>query len=423
MSSAYHIKFLLDTGKYEEAQELVDKILGRGLSHEDEIDMHIQNANIKIRLGNFLGGREEFKNAESKARRYRLQNWLNRALTGLGWAYRLVGDTVNASKHYSEAYKISLEIGDNKRRAQLLNNMALLSSYQREYGDAIKHCNNAEKLWQRLGEDRGLGALYVVYGDIYRRSQRYELALDYYQQANTIFQPQNDVEWLSQVYAGIGATNVLAGEARRGRKNLEKALSFKIAKDQALILHWLGRACLEEGTGLRNIKKAAGYFDEGYHVAKSLPDLPSQLHNLWGLIWMDILRNEHSRIKWFKEEYKEFQNEWQGVTYTVAEGFVNKFLGDISFRDLSKSSIDQSLDYYKKALPIIAEEIRYGPHQLKSVLEGIEKRMKRLDADSKTLIRFGKTFFDLWVREDLDQVHLEALDYFIAWKGGEYSDA
>ena len=78
---------------------------------------------------------------------------------------------------------------------------------------------------------------------------------------------------------------------------------------------------------------------------------------------------------------------------------------------------------YKKALPIIAEEIRYGPHQLKSVLEGIEKRMKRLNADSKTLIRFGKTLFDLWVREDLDQVHLEALDYFIAWKGGEYSDA
>ncbi len=412
------VKFLLDDGEYSNAKKLTSEVLERNLKPEQNIDMLIQLANIKIRLGDFSGGVETFKKATKNSREENLTHWLNRALTGLGWGYRLIGRLDKAHQHYREALALSISLGDTKREAMLLNNLALVSAYQSNYKAAKGFCRQAERLWHTLREDRGLGALYVVYGEMYRRDERYDQALQYYQLALDIFQPQDDKEWLSQVYGGIGATDILRGEPEKGKAHLQKALELKIAKDKAWLSHWLGRAILEQGENQVTIDAAKKAFKESYDEGKGLPDLHYQLHSLWALARIDTLNEDSSQFQWFIDEYNEYKQKRPDVFYPSAEALLRKFLGDLA---LNNTDFAQAIKYYREAFPLLAEHITYGPYQLQNQLDYIDQKLSEMKVPQETIKELGDSSQKMWEEKGLDE-NL-TLRYFLRWKKGEAGHA
>jgi simple sugar transport system substrate-binding protein len=407
------VKYYLDGGEYERANELARQLLASpDLADEDRIDTYIQQANIEVRRGRYRDGIDLFKDAVRLSRSLEWKDWLNRALNGLGWGYRLINDYERALDCYDEALELSVELGDKKREAWLLNNIAWIYTYQGDYHIAEEYCAEAHVLWNEIGEEKGLGALYIVYREIHRRSGRYDLALRYNRNAEEIFARRQDKEWLSQVYGGDGAILVLKEEPEAGEQALEKALEICSAKDRGWLTHWLGRALLEQD----KVEEAKEQFAEGYHFTKELPDFRYQLYCLWGLVLVALRTNDRGSLDWLTAQYEEFRSRPEGSHFPAAEGLLLKSLGDLVLLDPPPGAVEQAVGYYERALPLIAQHISYGEFKLRSQIGDIEQRLANVGASTATIRPLRDCLDDMWRDPDLRKRHPGARLAALSWK-------
>jgi tetratricopeptide (TPR) repeat protein len=407
------VKQYLDGGEYEHANKLAKHLLASpDLPDQDRIDMHIQQANLEMRLGHYHAGIEQFENAVALSRELGWKRWLNRALNGLGWGFRLINDYKEALRHYDEALDLSMELGDTKRQAWLLNNMAWVYTYQGDYHIAEKYCGEAHVLWNELDEERGLGALYVVYREINRRTGRYDLALRYNRAAEEIFARRQDREWLSQIYGGDGAILVLKEEPAAAEMALKKGLKICSAKDRGWLTHWLGRALLAQG----KLDMAKEQFTQGYTFTKELPDFRYQLYCLWGLALVALQQRDSESLEWFRAQYEEFKNRPERADFPAAEGLLLKSFGDLALFEASSEAIEQAIEYYKKALPLIAQHISYGEFGLRPQIADIEHRLVEAGAGPESVQSLRECLDALWRDKDLRIKHLGAMLAAQSWK-------
>ncbi|MDY6876878.1 MAG: tetratricopeptide repeat protein [Chloroflexota bacterium] len=409
-------KNLLDHGKYETGRNLLlDMLDGPGLEPSQQVDMHIQLGNLEIRLGDFGAGLDHFEKAVELSREHNIEDWLTRALNALGWGHRLIGHFEIAIQHYKEALELSMRLQDRKREAWILNNMAFAIAHLGRHKTALNLCDQALDLWRDVDFDRGLGAVHEVYGEVYVLSERFDEALSHYRAALDIFEPSEDREWLSRVYAGCGLAYRLIGDLDSAEAILNKALGIGLGKDKALILHRLAHIYEERG----EIDEAEQYFLDSYDSCDTASEADLQLNNLSDLAEIALHKEQYNRLEEFAARFGEYEREWPNVNFPRAEGTLFKSLGDLALC-ANPDDVDSAWGYYERAFPLLAGRDDLMPYTAQAQLNKLNNLLTARQIPEHTIEELGRRLRELWRREGLDSRQPDALRFFLRWMEGEY---
>jgi tetratricopeptide (TPR) repeat protein len=412
------VKDMLDCGEYQQGKDLLLRMLERveELKPAQQIDMYIQLGNLEIRLGDFRAGLDNFEKAAGLSGQHALKTEQMMALNALGWGNRLVGRFERAMKYYAEALELSIELGDRKREAWILNNMAFATGRLGFHRKALDLCDQALETWKEVDFDRGLGAVHEVYGEVYVLSSDFDKALEHYGLALDVFEPANDQEWLSRVYAGCGLAYRLADDLERAEEALQKALSINVEKDKTMILHRLGHIYRERN----QIDRAEQYFLQSYELCKIAADADLELNNLSDLAEIALYRKQYHRLEEFAERYRVYQAHWSDVNFPRACGTLLKTLGDMALC-ANPGDVENAWGYYKQAFPLLAKYGQLEPYGVRVQLGNLDNLLKEQHIPIATVKELGKRLRSLWKQQELESSYPNALHFFLRWREGAYN--
>lgn len=411
------VKNMLDRGEYQAGKALLLRMLEHTeeLEPSQQIDMYIQLGNLEIRLGDFRAGLSNFEKAVELSGKHTLKSEQMMALNALGWGNRLVGRFERAMKHYEEALELSIELRDRKREAWILNNMAFATGRLGRYKEALGLCDQALDIWKEVDFERGLGAVHEVYGEVYVLSNDFTTSLEHYRDALDIFEPANDHEWLSRVYAGCGLAFRLAGDLESAEEALQEALSRGVEKDKTMILHRLAHVYLEKN----NIDKAEQYFEQSYDLAKIVAEADLELNNLSDLAEIALRKQQYHRLQEFTDKYQSYQAHWPDVNFPRACGTLLKTLGDMALC-ATPDDVDNAWGYYKQAFPLLAKHGQLAPYSVRVQLGNLNDLLKEQTIPVDTIKELGKRLRGLWKQQGLGSSYPNALHFFLRWREGAY---
>jgi len=407
---------LIDDGQYPRAKELLLEMLGREeISPEQHVDISIQLGNVEIRLGNFEEGITYFADAVKQSVQNNLEELLIAAENALGWAHRLVGDWAEAAAHYKSALRRSLGSEDKHQRALILNNLGYVIGLQptEEEDVALPLCKQALEIWQELGYARGVGQVLCTKGEILRFHNRLAESLEYFNEAAQIFEPANDLEWLSNVYCGRGIVQFLLDNLEAAQFDLEKAREIGLRRDEPRYLHYLGHVALAQD----NIEEARDLFKESYDVSQVTHDLYFEVNSLGDLANIATIQREFNRRPEFKKRLKRYlEKHPEALSRDV--GLLLGYLGDLA---LSEGDLDEAIQNYQEGFLLLTKSGGYGPYTLVGHLERKERHWKEWESEdiisSDSIREIGKRLEQFWIKKELDFTHIQALLFFTRWKG------
>ena len=375
--------------KYKRATILLIEILDEeDISPKDKIEMLILSGNLEIRMGNLEQGIKRFEIAVQMSKENNYPDKLVHALNGQGWAYRNKGDFDNALKSYLEAYQISTRIKDNQQTALLLNNMGFINARKGKFQPAVSNCKKALDIWKELGYRREIGTVYSTMGEIYMRFSQLDIAINFYNKALDIFEKENDVEWISIVRCGKGATLSLLREYDDAEANLNNALKYAPENLKTRIyyyqgkVHW-GKAEMDEARekfmDCRKLSQKIGelYFD--YVSFSSLAEIA------WNF-------REFDRWKEFMAEHKKKYEERKSEMDLRLRGGCLRNIADLA---ICHGDYDAALPVYKEAFLLIAKNQVLWHYSLNRQIEKTFQRIHDHISES-FLSKLGKDLIQYW---------------------------
>jgi tetratricopeptide (TPR) repeat protein len=410
------VKDMLDSGEYQDGKSLLLKMLDRAedLTPSQRVDAYIQFGNLEIRLGDFRSGLDHFTRAVAISRAHGLKRDLMFALNALGWGQRLIGRFETAIDHYKEALELAIILDDRKRQAWILNNLAFATARLGQHQTALNLCHQALGLWKEVNFERGLGAVHEVYGEVYVLSSDFGQALDHYQSALDIFEPSNDYEWLSRVYAGCGLALRLKRNLDEAQGFLEKALDLGIEKDRTMILHRLAHIYLERGM----LDEAERLYTKSYNLSREAADADLELNNLSDLAGIALRKGEYDRVPEFAASLETYRKYWPDVRFSRAEGTLLKTLGDLALC-ADPDDLDTAWGYYERAFPLLAEHGELQPYSAQVQFDNLNNLLQERQIPRDTVQELGRRLRELWREKGLDRSHPDALLFVLRWREGE----
>ncbi len=319
-----------------------------------------------------------------------------------------MGRLEEAASHYREALKLSLDLGDEWRQAWLMNNLGYVYALQRNRDTALRLCRQALDLWNKIGFERGIGAVYSTLGEVSIEFDELDDAVSYFGQALDIFESARDFEWLSSAYCGRGAALWLKGELDEAQRDLERAHDIGLKRDRPIVLHRLAHVHLDRG----NIETAKDLFEQSYQASQSAPDPFYELNSLGDLAKIAVLEGDVDKRGEFTRRFTDFQKRHKGIRYRLPEGLLYRYLGDLY---LCAGEIEEAVNYYKKALPLIAQAGSYEPYTITGQLAEMEAVVLPRVASEK-VVELAQRLEHYWVDERYEEACPEVLPFFARWK-------
>jgi len=408
-------KHMLDVGKYEDCRALLLEMLDRqNISPAQKVDMLIELGNAEIRMGD-RNGLAHLEQAARISEEHNLEEWLARSLNALGWQHRVRGSLNRAMELYERALEIALKRGDRLREAWILNNLAFVHGIRLNTQVALALCDQALDIWRELDFARGIGAVYQVYGTTYRKAEQFDKAFQYFNRALRIFEPTNDLEWLSRIYLGRGMTCWLSKDLDEAERDLRRALEIGIKKDEANILHQLAHVHTEQG----RLDEAEACLERSYEISLRTADPYFEFSDLGDMIRLAGMRGNFEKLDDFAKRYDEFNKRWPDTGYTDVKGRLLKYLGDLALQ-ATPEDITRACECYRQAFPLLAYE-SYTQFAIPAQLKDIDGLMKRLGVPREQVAKLGECLYSTWKGKKLG--HPEALRFFLNWIGKGAGDA
>lgn len=419
-----YAKYLLDSSEYENARKYLNKINTLStLVPEQYIDTHIQLANVVIRLGKFLEGIEEFKKALVLSQKYELREWQVKAETGLGWAFRLIADFEQAKEHYDGALDIALKLGDSTKRQQALlyNNLGFVLSY---YFDVPGHreqaqwfCQQSLELAIELEDKRAEGRSYCTLGCIQMMDGRFHHAMESFRIALDIFEPTQDLEWLSTIYSWRGAIYISWHELEKAEEDIRRSLSMGIQKDTPLSLSRLAMIDI-----LRYLKdRNSSYLVEAVSSVDECYTLSTQQKNVWYEL---IALRDKARVAFYTKQFvqlkplkhllKEYIKTNPKVQERRALGMLYLFLGGLA---LGQENTEEAINLLQNALQELARIGRYGGDTLPIHFQRLEEEFNIILHISPATVReIGRGLLNYWEQDKTLRLnHPDVRTILIKW--------
>jgi signal transduction histidine kinase len=184
----------------------------------------------------------------------------------MGSWYRLHLKIDTALQYFNDALALSIEIGERKTQARIVNSLGVLQQNLSKFPKAIEYFEESRDLSAELGDTEGEAICVMNIGVCHHNLGRYSEAMQYYLEAKKLYEKAQEFAPVILVKM-IGGLAMEAGDTESALKyylqaqknpNLNSDLSQK-----ALLLTDIGTAYYKRG----EFKKALKYYDESSALA------------------------------------------------------------------------------------------------------------------------------------------------------------
>jgi tetratricopeptide (TPR) repeat protein len=376
--------YLRSKSEYDQARELTTQILKEGdISPEKQVNILISRANAEIRLGHVKKGISDFEKAVKISKKDRLLIWRIKALNGLGWGHRLIGNVDQARKYYEEAQHLCLkEGGPDKEELRddygwISNNLAFVLSERNETRrTAINTARSAIEYWQSIGNDIGLGAGYLVLGIAYYRNDISDKGLGAFQKALEIFEPLKYNDWLGQIYSWRGALYQDMEDLTKAEEDLKKSLDVGSPNIEAMTRNRLGRVYMSQGRW----DLAEEYIKKSLECAQQIPDYRYWLSSVARLTHIAAAKGEYQRLDEFNQMLQDCLSKIKNRTKNNL-GVAYLGLAKLALGQNDPSKIDRIVEFLKQGIPLVTEFGSYARTDILSRLATVEKYFQKINPE------------------------------------------
>ncbi len=336
-----------------------------------------------------------------------LENRSVLAEKAVGYGNRLIGNWNEAASHYRIALKLALRLDMEEQQGWLLNNLAFVYGYRRQWNEALALSNQAMGLWDRIQSPRGIGAAKSTRGSVLYMMGSYEESLRYLKEAADIFEPQNDLEWLSTVYAWRGATLMSMRRLEEARQSMEQARAIGLRRDRAMILHRLSRILLD----MERYNESREIAIQTYAAAVEDRSVIYEIAALETLAYLDVVQGNFSDLDALQEKCDSYLKREKHPRILS----LGRFYGSLGSLAVGLKRLDGAIDYYKRGLNLMAQYGDFGDITLGRQLSVMEEALTRL-ASPAFIRRLGRVLTEYWEANELDIRNPEALPVFSRWE-------
>ncbi|MEU7428115.1 BTAD domain-containing putative transcriptional regulator [Streptomyces sp. NPDC040750] len=190
---------------------------------------------------------------------------------------------------HEAALAVTERRGNERGKAVMLLGLGDLHLTRRNYEEALPLLTRALELFREVGDEYGYALALRKVACTDRVQGRYELALERWQEAMTTLEAVDDTEARAQVLRWTGQTLVEMGQANDAIPYLQKAEQLVqgfSGRSGPQVLLSLAELRLVQG----DLDEAARQFGEGLTRASRNGDLSARCYALWGLGWIDVLK-------------------------------------------------------------------------------------------------------------------------------------
>lgn len=143
-----------------------------------------------------------------------------------GAVHQRRGDSRSAAATYRRALELADELGDDRRRVAILNNIAVSSMNCGAYDEALQFIARVEDLGQRHDDPNLLSIAWTNRGETLHLMGRHEEALVPLQMALEVRREQGDERRIAETLIGIGVARKDLGQTDAALEHLQEALDI-----------------------------------------------------------------------------------------------------------------------------------------------------------------------------------------------------
>jgi tetratricopeptide (TPR) repeat protein len=164
--------------------------------------------------------------------------------------------------------KVKRNSNNNVFKAESLLGLADVFSRRADWQRSLLTIEEAESIYIDLNDNSGLAKCENILGSIYGERGDLSKAKDYFLNALSLINPENNLEFAAGLESNLGVLENIHGNADASIKHLTNALASysKLGKNRRIaeIKHNIGMVYLES----ENYESALAAFDEGIEIAK-----------------------------------------------------------------------------------------------------------------------------------------------------------
>jgi CHAT domain-containing protein/Tfp pilus assembly protein PilF len=194
----------------------------------------------------------------------------------------LSGEFKTALNYYEQALKIQRQRKDFPAQVKIISGIADLQGQLGNTTKAVESLKEALKLQEQIGAKLSEKAdTLASIGHTYAYQADYRTAIDYYQQAGTLFQQAGDTAMVSMTFQMIAnAHRNFSGDYEKALEFLDKALELQIqidSKDDQATTHGLKA---DVYVSLGKYQQALEEYNKALKLQRSIPTLTSEARTL-----------------------------------------------------------------------------------------------------------------------------------------------
>jgi CHAT domain-containing protein/Tfp pilus assembly protein PilF len=306
------------------------------------------------------------------------------ALSGIGGAYKNLGERQKALDYYGQALKLQQAIGDTRGEAQMVNNIAALFDAMGQKPKALENFEAALRLWRAAGDRSGEAATLSNMGSLYSSIGEPQKALELYNQALPLRRSVGDKPGEAATLNNMGAAYFSVGEPVNALKYFNQALALVKAigdrRGAAYTLTSMG--LVHDSLGEKQL--ALDHYDQALSLLKVLGDrygTAATLNNV--ALLYDSLGERQKALDYYNESLslvKALSDRYGQAT--VLNGLGKVYLG--------RGEAQKALESFNESLPLrraIGDRAgeAYTLHNLGGVYEKLGDNQKAADHYEKAL--------------------------------------
>ncbi|MDQ9092255.1 tetratricopeptide repeat protein [Pseudoalteromonas haloplanktis] len=264
------------TDEWSEKQQLANQLLATQLSNQQQVTIYSALAELAFERKNYPQALHYYKLLEQHSSFSTLPELHFRAIKMQGVVHYFQGLLQQAVIDYSRALNLAVNLKSPIKQANLLSNIGLAYFNMHNMELALDYYQQAKTLYEKDGSAQDKADILHNIAGIYIRLSRYDSALEIYREVVDVFQQLGDEEGVALSYGNMGVAYTESGQNQLALHYYQRALRYYQSVNDAYQLS-------VQHTNLANINLKMDELDAALYHAKSAQKFAQQIDNqsLW----------------------------------------------------------------------------------------------------------------------------------------------
>ncbi|ASV32293.1 tetratricopeptide repeat-containing sensor histidine kinase [Maribacter cobaltidurans] len=229
--------------------------------YNDIAQAHFIKAEHPKAYENFLMAKYLAEDTQNKTEIIRINS-------NLGTMFLLIGDYEESMAYYDKAREFIDEDTPNHIHGLILSNLGYLNMKKKALDIALDYLNQGSILAQKTDYSTIKAFNYLTLGEVYRLSEQYDNALEFYKKASTEYLENGDKKGTADLYFGLAMVHMelkeftLAKEYAHKSLNLYSSFNLKTGLEKcSRLLYQIAKSENDINTSLVYLERAEAYSD------------------------------------------------------------------------------------------------------------------------------------------------------------------